>query len=61
MNIHEYRAKQPLKRFGVRVPEGRLVEEGSDVAGRAEKAALELQKGRSRDEVWVVKALPCKP
>ena len=44
MNIHEYQGKQLLKKFGVRVPEGRLVEEGADVVGRAEKAAQELQK-----------------
>src|SRR6476619_2095219 len=55
MNIHEYQAKQLLKKFGVRVPEGRLVEEGSDIAGRAEKAALDLQKERG-NSVWVVKA-----
>jgi len=55
MNIHEYQAKQLLKKFGVRVPEGRLVEEGSDVAGRAEKAATDLTKERG-NSVWVVKA-----
>jgi succinyl-CoA synthetase beta subunit len=55
MNIHEYQAKQILKKYGVKVPEGRLVEEGSDVAGRAEKAALDLQKERN-NAVWVVKA-----
>ena len=55
MNIHEYQAKQLLKRFNVRVPEGRLVEEGADVAGRAEKAAQDLQKERG-NAVWVVKA-----
>jgi succinyl-CoA synthetase beta subunit len=55
MNIHEYQGKQLLKKFGVRVPEGRLVEEGSDVAGRAEKAAQDLHKERN-NAVWVVKA-----
>ena len=55
MNIHEYQAKQLLKKYGVRVPEGRLVEEGSDIAGRAEKAALDLSKERG-NAVWVVKA-----
>jgi succinyl-CoA synthetase beta subunit len=55
MNIHEYQAKQILKKYGVKVPEGRLVEEGADVAGRAEKAAQELQKERG-NAVWVVKA-----
>src|SRR5579885_869314 len=55
MNVHEYQAKSLLKRFNVRVPEGRLVEEGPDVAGRAEKAALDLQKERG-NAVWVVKA-----
>ena len=42
MNIHEYQAKQVLKRYGVRVSEGRLVEEGPGVEDRAEKAAKEL-------------------
>ncbi|MGZ3699435.1 MAG: ADP-forming succinate--CoA ligase subunit beta [Bdellovibrionota bacterium] len=55
MNIHEYQAKQLLKKFGVRVPEGRLVEEGADVGGRAEKAAKDLQAER-KNAVWVVKA-----
>ena len=55
MNIHEYQAKQLLKKYGVRVPEGRLVEEGSDVEGRAEKAAQDLAKERG-NAVWVVKA-----
>jgi succinyl-CoA synthetase beta subunit len=55
MNIHEYQAKQLLKKYGVRVPEGRLVEEGADVAGRAEKAAQDLAKERG-NSVWVVKA-----
>ena len=55
MNIHEYQGKQLLKKFGVRVPEGRLVEEGADIAGRAEKAAQDLQKERN-NSVWVVKA-----
>ena len=55
MNIHEYQAKQLLKKYNVRVPEGRLVEEGADVAGRAEKAAQDLAKERG-NAVWVVKA-----
>src|SRR4051794_12126188 len=55
MNIHEYQAKQLLKKFNVRVPEGRLVEEGPDVGGRAEKAAADLAKER-KNSVWVVKA-----
>jgi succinyl-CoA synthetase beta subunit len=55
MNIHEYQAKQLLKNFGVRVPEGRLVEEGSDVESRAQKAAEDLAKERN-NKVWVVKA-----
>ena len=55
MNIHEYQGKQLLKKFGVRVPEGRLVEEGADVQGRAEAAAKDLQKERG-NAVWVVKA-----
>jgi succinyl-CoA synthetase beta subunit len=55
VNIHEYQAKQLLKRFNVRVPEGRLIEKGADVEGRAETAAKELQKERG-NSVWVVKA-----
>ena len=55
MNIHEYQAKQLLKKYGVRVPEGRLVEEGDDVEGRAERAAQDLEKERG-NAVWVVKA-----
>lgn len=55
MNIHEYQAKQLLKKFSVRVPEGRLVEEGADFATRAELAAQELAKERG-NSVWVVKA-----
>jgi succinyl-CoA synthetase beta subunit len=55
MNVHEYQAKQLLKKFNVRVPEGRLVEEGPDLESRAEKAAADLQKERG-NKVWVVKA-----
>jgi succinyl-CoA synthetase beta subunit len=55
MNIHEYQAKQLLHKFGVKVPVGRLVEEGPNVAERAEKAALDLAKERG-NSVWVVKA-----
>ena len=55
MNIHEYQAKSLLKQFGVRVPEGVLVEEGADLAARAEKAAKDLKASRN-NAVWVVKA-----
>ncbi len=55
MNIHEYQAKELLKRFKVGVPEGRLVEEGSGFEDRAEKAAKELAAERG-NSVWVVKA-----
>ncbi len=55
MNIHEYQAKQLLKKYGVRVPEGRLVEEGPDSADRAQLAAEDLGKERN-NQVWVVKA-----
>lgn len=55
MNIHEYQAKQLLKKFKVAVPEGKLIEEGDDVAGRARAAAEELGKER-KNTVWVVKA-----
>ncbi len=55
MNIHEYQAKQILKRFNVRVPEGVLVEQGGDVGAKAEAAAKELHSKRN-NAVWVVKA-----
>ncbi len=55
MNIHEYQAKQLLKKYGVRVPEGRLVDEGSDLESRAKKAAEDLARERG-NAVWVVKA-----
>ncbi|MBI2711832.1 MAG: ADP-forming succinate--CoA ligase subunit beta [Bdellovibrio sp.] len=55
MNIHEYQAKQLLKKFGVAVPEGRLVEEGLQVGERALAAAEDLAKER-KNSVWVVKA-----
>ncbi len=55
MNIHEYQAKQLLKKFGVRVPEGYLVEEGSQLDQRAQKAAEQLAIER-KNKVWVVKA-----
>ncbi len=55
MNIHEYQAKQLLKQFNVRVPEGKLVEEGPDLASRAERAASALFSER-KNSVWVVKA-----
>lgn len=55
MNIHEYQAKQVLKKFNVPVPEGRLVEEGADVGKRAQAAAEDLGKERG-NSVWVVKA-----
>ena len=51
MNIHEYQAKSLLKKYGATVPEGRIVEESSDVVGAAEKAAQELG-----GTTWVVKA-----
>lgn len=55
MNIHEYQAKQLLKKFNVRVPEGRLVEEGSDFDKRALLAVQDLMKERG-NTVSVVKA-----
>ncbi len=55
MNIHEYQAKQVLKKFGVRVPEGRFIEEGLDLKNRAHQAAEDLAKERG-NRVWVVKA-----
>jgi len=55
MNIHEYQAKSILKKFNVRVPEGRLVEEGTGFEKKAEQLAAELAKERG-NTVWVVKA-----
>ncbi|MCC7442605.1 MAG: ADP-forming succinate--CoA ligase subunit beta [Bdellovibrionales bacterium] len=55
MNIHEYQAKQLLKKFGVAVPEGRIVEGGEKLAERAELAANDLARER-KNSVWVVKA-----
>ncbi len=55
MNIHEYQAKQILKKYNVRVSEGRLIEEGGDIAEKAEKAAQSLAQERG-NSVWVVKA-----
>ncbi|MBC7692482.1 MAG: ADP-forming succinate--CoA ligase subunit beta [Methylotenera sp.] len=54
MNIHEYQAKQVLKKYGITVSDGRLVEEGADVKGRAEKAAKELAAAGA--SLFVVKA-----
>lgn len=55
MNIHEYQAKQLLRKFGVRVPTGRLVEEGPNVEDRASRAAEELSK-ECGTSVFVTKA-----
>jgi succinyl-CoA synthetase beta subunit len=55
MNIHEYQGKSLLKKYGVRVPEGRIVEGGADFDDRAERAALDLSNER-KNIVWVVKA-----
>lgn len=55
MNIHEYQAKQLLKRFNVAVPEGKLIDGPDSVADRAVEAAKALQAER-KNSVWVVKA-----
>ena len=55
MNIHEYQGKQLLKKYQVRVPEGRLIEDGPDLEARALKAAQDLAQERG-NKVWVVKA-----
>ena len=47
MNIHEYQAKQLLKKFGLPVSEGRAVLAGQDAAGMARELA---------GPVWAVKA-----
>ncbi|HUX53389.1 MAG TPA: ADP-forming succinate--CoA ligase subunit beta [Williamwhitmania sp.] len=51
MNIHEYQAKDLLKRYGVPVPEGRLAINPND----AVKAAEEIQTSTHADK-WAVKA-----
>ena len=47
MNLHEYQAKQLLKRYGIRVPEGEVV--------RDPESAAEVAT-RLNDNQWVVKA-----
>ena len=51
MNIHEYQAKAILKRFGVAVPEGTVIDSAND----AENAALCL-RDLVLNDTWVVKA-----
>ena len=46
MNIHEYQAKSLLKRYKVRVPEGRLVEDDRDISAKAKFQAEDLAKER---------------
>ncbi len=55
MNIHEYQAKQILKKFGIQVPEGRFLEEGPSIEKKAHRLAVELAQGEVQP-VWVVKA-----
>ncbi len=56
MNIHEHQAKQVLKKFGVSVPEGRVVDENDgDVGSKAVNAAQDLQSA-TQCKIWVVKA-----
>ena len=55
MNIHEYQAKELLRKYGVTVPTGRLVEEGGELESRAEHAARDVARERN-NSVWVVKA-----
>lgn len=55
MNLHEYQAKQCLKKYGVPVPRGRLVEEGEALTLRATQAA-EALAAECNTKVWVVKA-----
>lgn len=54
MNIHEYQAKQILKKFSVRVADGVLVEQGAGFEKKAVEAAESLTKLGSK--VFVVKA-----
>ncbi|MBL7715347.1 MAG: ADP-forming succinate--CoA ligase subunit beta [Bdellovibrionales bacterium] len=55
MNVHEYQAKQILGKYGVRVSQGRLIEEGGDIAAKAKEAASDLQKATGT-KMFVVKA-----
>jgi len=51
MNLHEYQGKSLLKKYGVAVPEGIIVNSADD----AVKAAKEIQL-KTGSEVWAVKA-----
>ncbi len=51
MNIHEYQAKQILKNYGVRVPEGRLITRAAD----AKEVAHEIAAVTGTN-TWAVKA-----
>lgn len=51
MNLHEYQAKQILRNYGVRVPEGRLITNVAD----AKEAAFEIASITGTD-TWAVKA-----
>ncbi len=51
MNIHEYQAKSILKEFGVAVPYGIVIEDGSEAEETAKK--IEKETGLS---TWAVKA-----
>ncbi len=51
MNVHEYQAKELLKKFGVAVQEGIAVESADD----AVEAAKTLQE-RTGTQLWVIKA-----
>jgi len=51
MNIHEYQAKEILKKYGVAVPEGKVI----DSIEKANEAALQI-KDKSNTDAWAVKA-----
>jgi succinyl-CoA synthetase beta subunit len=51
MNLHEYQGKSLLKKYGVAVPEGIIVNSSDD----AVKAAKEIQQNTG-SEIWAVKA-----
>ncbi|MBI3535541.1 MAG: ADP-forming succinate--CoA ligase subunit beta [Deltaproteobacteria bacterium] len=56
MNIHEYQSKELLKKYRVRVPEGKLIEEGpGDLEERTLASAKQLVQER-KNQVFVVKA-----
>jgi succinyl-CoA synthetase beta subunit len=51
MNLHEYQSKEILRKFGVVVPEGRVIDNAEDAAEIAERIS-----DIAGNDTWVVKA-----